>query len=486
MTAHYPGPAMQEQSSDQFLVLDAAQMRTPEEFEAVGLDMTAVLEMTRTDIPAERALRNAVYGDEAAGILDTLKDDDHYRRIITTHSRHLTYLDTLLATNRALAWCPLSGRAVRADESALIDTYHIAYGFSGEERFYLIVGRWHGRKCALFLPSRKLIVLINAPEKSTAMTGMIIKSMEWLAHYKDIHPDASQSRTLSEGNGFVLTMATTANLGHQIWQDLSGLELMIDQGLADKINRIIVCNNAKFDIGALFPELPPGTVRNVGDSRNMRDAAYREHGTIIHPVGYQISQSLRERIWRVSRAEVGPVRAAEIDEAAKDRKLIWINLRSHNKSWINQIDGHVAVLEALQKEFGNIGVVYDGWTDTLEVRDAIDAKLSPDILRFNTVGCQLSESILWANVVSAYISVIGSGLVINSWLSSTPGVAHSDHVHLLQATAWPSVAPDAIPPIFLTKDQIESGVNIYSNYDFDWQHLLEPLSEILRNASSVR
>ena len=476
----------QELGSDQFRVLDATHMKTQEEFEAAGLDMTAVLEMTRTDIPAERALRHAVYGDEAAGILDTLKDDDHYRRIITTHSRHLTYFDTLLATNRALAWCPLSGRAVQADESALIDTYHIAYGFSGEERFYLIVGRWHGRKCALYLPDQKLIVLLNAPDKSAAMTGLMIKSMEWLAHHKELHPEASQSRTLSEGNGFVLAMSTTANLGHQIWQDLSGLEMMIDQGLTGKINRIIVCNNAKFDIEGLFPELPTGIVRNVGDPRNMRDAAYREHGTIMHPVGYQISQSLRERIWRVARAEVGPARTAEIDEAAQDRRLIWINLRSHNKSWKNQIDGHVAVLEALHKEFGNIGVVYDGWTDTSEVRDAIDAKLSQDIPRFNTVGCPLSESILWANVVSAYISVIGSGLVINSWLSSTPGVAHSDHAHLLQATAWPSVAPDAIPPIFLTKDQIESGTNIYSNYDFDWRHLLEPLSEILRSASSVR
>jgi hypothetical protein len=135
----------------------------------------------------------------------------------------------------------------------------------------------------------------------------------------------------------------------------------------------------------------------------------------------------------------------------------------------------------LNDEFGNIGVIYDGWTDTTEIRDAIDNRLDPSIIRHDTIGASIHSSIIWAGAVTAYVSVVGSGLVLNSWLVHKPGIAHSNRAHLGQQSFWNSVSSGMVPTKFIDRNLVSDDGSLYGNYDFDWRLLLTDLREVLTN-----
>jgi hypothetical protein len=193
----------------------------------------------------------------------------------------------------------------------------------------------------------------------------------------------------------------------------------------------------------------------------------------------QITEALRLRLRRAAAATLGPEEIARIAQAGAQRCLVWINLRGHNKIWRMQVEGYAELLNSLQAEFHDIGVVYDGWKDTAEIRDEINNRLHADITRHDTLGASIENSLAWAEAVTTYVSVVGSGLVINSWLVHKPGVAHANRAHLRQRTFWNNVSQGMIPTTFIDSDAVICDSSLYGNYDFDWRILLPPLRKAL-------
>ena len=124
-------------------------------------------------------------------------------------------------------------------------------------------------------------------------------------------------------------------------------------------------------------------------------------------------------------------------------------------------------------------MVFDGFEDTAGIADDIKALLNADIATVSAIGCSFEESIVWANKVASFVAVVGSGLVINSWLSDCSGVAHGNAAHLKQQQFWNCVAPGKGEVHFLSSGQVSGRGDLYGTYDFDWKILADHLNSIL-------
>jgi hypothetical protein len=168
------------------------------------------------------------------------------------------------------------------------------------------------------------------------------------------------------------------------------------------------------------------------------------------------------------------------------RPLVWINLRAHDKVWRDQAAGYASILNALVEEHGAVSAFVDGWTDCRPVADELARRVGPGVTLFNGLGFKVSDSLVWAQAVDAYVCTVGSGLVLLTWLSAKPGVAHADVAHLKQMEWWGDVRPGAPIPLHPAPDDIHEiegsgrdGGAFYADYRVDWRLLLKLLRQAL-------
>ena len=101
---------------------------------------------------------------------------------------------------------------------------------------------------------------------------------------------------------------------------------------------------------------------------------------------------------------------------------------------------------------------------------------------YNTnLDIKLYESIVWARHIDAYIAVVGSGLVITSWLIDKPGVAHGDRPHLGQKCFWSEVKESGIEPRFLNHQEVKQlQRGVYRNYQVNWEIIYKKIFKIIK------
>ncbi|SNS52492.1 MULTISPECIES: hypothetical protein [unclassified Azospirillum] len=463
---------------DSCVVLDLAVAVDRERLRQYGLSAEHVACNASDDVAQEQRHRMLAFGDNNDGMeLDDRPGAEPILR--SSHAKRLPYIRTVARFGRFLAVCPETGALVSSKGSFLLDTHHIAHRFVGRHVFYLLVGRWHGRRAALCIPSLNLLVFLDAPEREERIGLWMVQLMQALIQRSLAYPDAFRRRLAAPLGHCSLVLGSMPNMGHYFWQEMSGIDRLLSAGYLGSVDALLVGPNTWLQPQDVFPELASLPVTRCAAVQDMPVASLDLPSTLLRPVGLRISAGLRARLRTVALRSITATRAAVIAEAGARHRLVWINLRSHNKAWRSQVDGYAAILNTLHEEFGDIGVVFDGWTDSADVRDQISELLAPGIARHDTIGCSFEESLVWAEAVSTYISVVGSGLVINSWLVGKAGVAHANRAHLAQGRFWNSVSEGMEPVSFIDANAVSAESALYDGYDFDWRLMLPRLREIL-------
>jgi hypothetical protein len=432
--------------------------------------------IAKDDPETERHLRRQLLGEAFSKGQHKKPLADEVREAVGRSGvRDLTYVQTILDCGHFLTVCPASGRPVKSDGSFAIDGHHIAYRFAGAMVFYLIVGRFHGRRSALCIPERNLLVTLNVPERGLAISRWVAESMRGLIAYSTAEPTKFASCISLGSDDLTLVIGGMPNFGHHVWQELAGIAELLSDRSFPKVRSLLVGPHTWFQLDKVFPELAGLPVVKCMNAREMLAGGFNGAGTLVRPVGTMIDEELRRRLRNAAGEVLGPDLVSKVLDLGAQSRLVWINLRAHNKKWNNQVEGYAGLLNALHDEFGNIGVVYDGWADTAGIRDDIDRRLHTGIVRHDTVGASIETSLLWAGAVTAYVSVVGSGLVINSWLTLKPGVAHANRSHLNQRSFWNRVSDGMIPATFINNQDVTDDGTLYGNYDLEWKVILDQI-----------
>ena len=373
------------------------------------------------------------------------------------------------------AYCPISGELLGARHGFCL--YHLGlaytfYRFEGVEVFYLLVGGATSTKRAVYLPRINAIVAIQDPDLRWYSDGEIVDRFNVnLVHF---HQDVSNY--LSNPTHLAAVLGNN-NMGHFFWNDLAGLQKLDDAGLLGAVTEVVELNRQFVDVRKVFPELDDlPSVYLDDDAAAFRHCVQRG----LLPVRFtdaRISDALAERVGHTVSREVDHAAVADVDE---DRPLIWINLRAHSKVWVDQAEGYANILNALCDEYGSVAALLDGWIDCRDIAEDIRGRVREEVRLYDGLSLSIFESLAWARRVDSYICTIGSGLVLLTWLSGRPGVAHAERAHLQQMEWWGDVRPTVAPPLTPTLEEItDVGGGLYCDYQIDWRVLLRLLREAL-------
>jgi hypothetical protein len=373
---------------------------------------------------------------------------------------------------------PFTLQAVRSTASIVLDGVAIVQRHVGREVFYTVTAGWRGKIVGMYVPSRSLVVVADdsegTPNFRGAVTDLFHRLDALLARAEFTFGSSSTSRL-----GLVIGFVN--NLGHYFWQEMTAIESYVLRGLHSRIEALVLGPHCFIDPVKLFPELNGVRVFRADNADCLFPLANGFADIYIRPIGAIISPALRRRIATTSLAATSIRTQEQISTAAETHFLVYVNLRAHNKVWVNQVSGLATFLSRLEGRVSRpLGVVLDGWWDTRAIASQLIAALPSTIDVYDTVGVNLHVSISWANSVDFFISVIGSGLVLSSWFTGKPGIAHGNSCHQYQETFWNAVNEGALPTSFARSAGGCDDGSLYSNYDLDTQTLFDEADKLLR------
>lgn len=382
------------------------------------------------------------------------------------------------------AYCPISGRLLKS-QHGFCQHYgshpFLFYRFDGLEVFYICTGHVSNARMFMYLPRTGTIADLRDP---------------WLRQYSNEHVLGMFNTNLVAQRDEVVRYLNSptrpaavlgSNIhGHFIWTSLSGLHFASGAGLLDDIAEVVELDRYYFSAQELFPEIadkPRARFRNNDSDALAFAHCLRRNLLPIHFTDAFVIQSFAERFRR--QAALHASSAGQVPSNVP-RPLLFINLRAHNKVWINQAEGYAQILNSIYAEYGAAAAFLDGMPDCSEIAVQIRKYTRPEVPLYDGLEVSIHDTMSWAFAADAYVSPIGSGITLVNWLANKSGVAHAEHGHLEQMIWWNTLRPGLVDPVTPDFSQIVNvGEGLYCDYDVDWRVLLELLRPTL-DASFAR
>ena len=386
----------------------------------------------------------------------------------------LSFQDDLACGRGMLAYCPISGSELRSEHGFAIyynNAIHIVYAFFGAEPFYVCTGQYINSRMFIFMPVTNILIIIEEEALSWYNYEDFVREFmsQLTFNYEDVlrYLDSKPKRACFFG---------ISNIGHFFWNEMSGLHHALEQNLLKDIDEIVCAPIDFMDYKILFPELT-GKKATAVSGDDLFNFGVRNQLTPVRFSDGVITPSFLARVQRTAKAHASP---AGRPPDAVPRPLIWLNVRAHNKIWLDQAAGYANILNALREERGQAAALVQGMPDCREIFDEMRRLTHPDIPLFDGLDLNTNDKINWASQVDAYVCVAGAGLAFTTWLADVPGVAHSEHAHLDHLHWWPWVRPGSRPALAPQRSEvIEIGSGTYCNYKVEWKVLFKLLLEAL-------
>ena len=244
----------------------------------------------------------------------------------------------------------------------------------------------------------------------------------------------------------LLNLSLGTNLGHTLWNDVSGYYLVRDvlEAFPQIDTRVRIFSyqdgGTNFSSQSYNEFFQPHLEKDL--SRFGLDVVsdFQAAAELSHPL------MLKGLIAPASLAESLRSHFASLVEPGRDpaQLRVLVNLRAHNKSLLNLpecLETWLSLAE-VQTMHGRLhfclemhNTATDMAAQTAEVLDR------HSIAHSSLVDCTLDElcrEIALANVV---IAPVGSALVLPTWIWNRDCVAHGDPLHMQQLSMWPNVSP---------------------------------------------
>lgn len=428
------------------------------------------------------------------------------RRIIETIEFH----EEFILGDSISSFCPISGKKLYTQLSFCpnLKRFHtIAYFFSGVKDFYLLIGDYWGEKLGLYIPEDNLVIQFkNVPYK---MPLYIAYYKAFLLKYESLVNKYKQSKNHNKAIAIYHD-----HFAHHIWNDLSGIQNYIEQANIETLGKLYVVSSPLGDILKIFPEISDTRIEIVSP-HNLAVKVLKNNSFIIPAKNVIIQEALINRIYTYYNKSVSK-EMSEIIECFKKKNTIkiWISIRENSRTWIDQFDGIVNILNTLGEKYGTMGIVFDGFTLPFSVQkfetehfnqlikkeiqlvERINLKLN---LKHNIQilsGKRMDEALLWAKVTDVYFVHYGTIQHKIGWFANKPGVVHSNTIILNQdinrrpgsLERENSVLPKYLDAKYVT-DVNESVLNKAGkvvkgnqiNYNFSWQVAYTEIEKLIED-----
>jgi hypothetical protein len=420
-----------------------------------------------------------------------------------------SYQQSLVETGYIYTICPFSGKVLRSNQSFVInhaehpakqrghDLQGFCYRFLGKEIFYLIVGCPNGEKLLVYFPKLELIISLN----NLIGFARPIESMNKLKSYMVSYWREVKSYLSTEAKQVVNVIGLGFNIGHYVWQDLAGIDVLRENGILHKLDKIMAGPGDYFSCQDLFPEIPADKFIKVEDVSDVFKKVIENNYVALRVNGILIKEQLIERICRVSYQKCSQEFIQKVEEAKKQCfPLLGIQVRAKNsrRVWLSQVEGIANIINHLYADYPKLGIVFDGWSITGKedessscwsmidaekaTMDDIVAAIPGEVPVYTAIGATTFETTVWHQSIGLTIASLGAGLLYPSWIGNKPTVVHAS-IFILRgfqnAVTSSSYRENIIPPTLISPEYITD--HQHNDYECNWQGIYTEVIKILQN-----
>ncbi len=408
--------------------------------------------------------RSLVFRDGHGGMRAV--DRDHLRRGLDG-----SWQDRIagcLSSGR-LGWpSPVDGHALQAQGSVVLDDFHFAYRFADPRHglvFFVLVADHLSRIAGLWFPALGLLATGDQPQHDLAR--LLAPSLpRWFAGHTLRWADVLVPYLRRGATRFASVMRGPPglHLGHQLWNELSGIERMVRTAPDCLPDWIVLDGDHGAElygpIDALFPELSGKVERGLRSGAELAAHAYAEGLFVLRATDEFVSASLRGRILRHVEGLPATRRVRGTLATLGHPLVIVIGLRVENRT-LGDLRGTLERLVGfLAERHPGLVVVFDGHNARMEGealllgshgegaarRRPIDVEreLVSDLRAFHagqrvtildTIGAPMATSLAWTEASDGFVSIWGASLAKYRWVCNKPGFVLSNRTNLLHRDA---------------------------------------------------
>ncbi len=391
----------------------------------------------------------------------------------------MAFEDRLVAATRdgMLSWpSPVDGHPLRCQGCLYFDDFRFAYRFadiSAGLAFYVIAADHYCKALAVYVPQLDLLVVRDA----------------WCRHLLEVYfpPDLARwfiNQAALNGPLLVPYLVRGArriasvmrgqpgtHLGHQLWNELSGIEYLLTGAQGEQIPEWIIPGAQDGvelwgRVEALFPELRRRVKRDLRHGSEVMPYVYTQGICAVRVTSERVSAELRRRLQRITQTD--PVWSGIREQAersrARDAPVIVLGLRVENRTLVDITGFFRDVIRLVARSWPGATLVIDGHNARetaaggrgpdgaeavieshgeslalhapLQVEREIASRLRVlcadlDVTILDTLGASMAASLSWALLCDCFLSVWGASLAKFRWVCNKPGLVVSSQANLL-------------------------------------------------------
>ncbi|MEG4054325.1 MULTISPECIES: tetratricopeptide repeat protein [unclassified Microcoleus] len=433
---------------------------------------------------------------------------DHLKKpIVPNINLALPYQQVLVETGYIYSVCPFSGKILRSNQSFVInhqensqpqrghDLQGFCYRFVGKEVFYLMVGCPMGEKLLLYFPKIDMIINLSA---HLAGFARAVESMNKLKAYMvSSWKNVKFYIATTEKKKVVDVIGLGFNMAHYLWQDLTAMDVLHENGILHKLDKILVGPGDYFSCQESFPEIPADKFIEVEDVSDVFKKVIENNYVALRVNSIFIKEQLIERIRQTALHKCSIDFLTNLKKVKQHHPVLGVQVRASGRVWVSQVTGIANIINKLFLDYPNLAVVFDGWSVTgkedssnlcwstismeKEVMNKIIALINPNIPTHSAIASTFFEtSAWWSEAIDIHISPIGSGLTYGSWIANKPGVVHGPiAIYWNKSLFAQSVhRENLLPQVFILEEYIIDKGN--GSYDCDWTVMYDEVIKILK------
>lgn len=352
-------------------------------------------------------------------------------------------VDTALRKNQAELVNPFSGRTAFCSTSLLSDFKVNILLFRDLDEFFFIFQHVSSAD-AIYFPRRKLVIIRHHLTLTIVYNciSQLMENMEQVFSYDNVVHDFG---------GIIASHFAPYHFYYDIAPAIQSLQ---DARLLEKLPTLFIIKGEDFfSIKKLYDHKVNEVVITSNELRLeiLRTCQFLIHTGIIGsegntPMIEKFDDKVRSRLATL----IEPDLRIEIDQSRKCFPLLWFGVNSVKRTWVEQVDAGIDLINAIYQDFPGMGVCFDGWTAPLSpmpldrFESANDLILVEDILKgipnsvktFNLIGRSSIDKMAFAQAIDFFVANYATGSMNVARFSKKPGVGHinnsmncSGHIH---------------------------------------------------------
>ena len=428
-----------------------------------------------------------------------------------------SYQQSLVETGYFYSFCPFTGKILRSDQSFVInhlenpqkqrghDLQGFCYRFVGEQVFYIMTGCPNGERLLVYFPQIDIIInffpnLVGAArpvESMNQLKSYIVSSWKDVKFYI----------ATTEKKKVVDVIGLGFNIGHYLWQDLVGINILLENGILHKLDKVLTGPGDYLSSRDIFPEMLADKFIEVEDVRDVFQKVIDNNYVALRVNGIFIKEHLIERISQVFYQKSSQEFIQKVEEAKKQCfPLLGIQIRAKNsrRIWLSQVEGIANIINHLYADHPKLGIVFDGWSitgkedessscwsmidaDKATMEDIV-ALIPSQIPVYSAIGATTYETVVWWDqAIDLHISHLGAGLVYSLWIAGKVGVVHASTLLLnsyRESCTSSSFRENQLPQVLISNDCVVDAND--GNYNCDWKVIYNEVVKLIKNLNPYK